>query len=289
VSVAYSQRKRWRNHNGNQAVEPLRVYKPGTLGELREIVVAAASDGVTVRAVGSGHSWSDVALTEGYLVETHRLARPLEVDCLRAGWDEPVERVEAGMRLRDLNQMLAGKGRALLQMGGYDAQTVAGVISTSTHGSGIGLGAFPDFVRSFDLVAADARVHRIERADGPTDPAAFARGHPDWELHQDDDVFDAAVVGLGSMGVVYAATLAVTDAYWLTEVRELSTWSQVRPRLADALAGNRHYEVYINPYAGDDGEHRCIVCRRNPAGPTRAGAGRSTASAATGGSSCSAA
>jgi hypothetical protein len=269
VSVAYSQRKRWRNHNGNQAVEPLRVYTPGTLGELLEIVATAATDGVTVRAVGSGHSWSDVALTEGYLVETRRLARPLEVDCLRTGWSEPVERVEAGMRLRDLNQVLAGKGRALLQMGGYDAQTVAGVISTSTHGSGIGLGAFPDFVRSFDLVAADARVHRIERADGPTDPAAFARGHPDWELHKDDDVFDAAVVGLGSMGVVYAATLAVTDAYWLTEVRELSTWSQVRPRLANALAGNRHYEVYINPYAGDDGEHRCIVCRRNAADPRR--------------------
>jgi hypothetical protein len=71
------------------------------------------------------------------------------------------------------------------------------------------------------------------------------------------------------MGVVYAATLAVTEAYWLTEVRQLSTWSRVRPQLATALAGNRHYEVYINPYAGDDGEHRCIVCRRNLADPRK--------------------
>ena len=269
MSVAYTQRKRWRNHSGNQAVEPLRVYRPGTLAELREIVATAASDGVTVRAVGSGHSWSDVALTEGYLLETHGLARPLPVDCLRAGWDEPVARDEAGMRLRDLNQLLADQGRALLQMGGYDAQTVAGVISTSTHGSGIGLGPLPDFVRSLDLVAADARVHRIERPDGPTDPEVFAREHPDWELHQDDETFDAAVVGMGCMGVVYAATLAVTEAYWLTEVRELSTWSRVREQLPTALAGNRHYEVYINPYAGHDGEHRCIVCRRNPADSRR--------------------
>ena len=269
MSVPYSQRKRWRNHNGNQAVEPLRLYRPGTLAELQEIVATAARDGVTLRAVGSGHSWSDVALTEGYLLETHALARPLPVDCLRAGWNEPVERVEAGMRLRDLNQLLAGKGRALLQMGGYDAQTVAGVVSTSTHGSGIGLGAFPDFVRSLDLVAADARVHRVERVDGPSDPVVFAREHPEWELVQDDEVFDAAVVGMGCLGVVYAATLAVTEAYWLTEVRELSTWSQVRPQLAAGLAGNRHYEIYINPYAGDDGEHRCIVCRRNPADPHR--------------------
>jgi L-gulono-1,4-lactone dehydrogenase len=270
VSVAYTQRKRWRNHAGNQAVEPLRIYRPASLAELREIVATAASDGVTVRAVGSGHSWSDAALTEGYLIETHGLGRPLAVDCLRRDFrGERLERVEAGMRLRALNQLLAGKGLALSQMGGYDAQTVAGVISTSTHGSGISLGAFPDFVRSLDLVAADARVHRIERADGPTDSDAFAAEHPDWELHQDDETFDAAVVGIGCMGVVYAVTLVVIPAYWLTEVRELSTWARVRPQLAKALAGNRHYEVYINPYAGDDGEHRCIVCRRNPADPRK--------------------
>jgi FAD/FMN-containing dehydrogenase len=270
VSVAYSQRKRWRNHAGNQAVEPLRIYRPGTLAELQEIVATAVSDGVTVRAVGSGHSWSDAALTEGYLIETHGLGRPLEVDCLRRGRDaERLERVEAGMRLRALNQVLAGKGLALAQMGGYDAQTVAGVIATSTHGSGLRLGALPDYARSLDIVAADARVHRVERADGPTDPEAFAAEHPDWELHQDDDTFAAAVVGIGCLGVVYAATLAVTEAYWLTEVRELSTWSRVRDGLGTALAGNRHYEVYINPYPGGDGEHRCIVCRRNPADPRK--------------------
>jgi hypothetical protein len=270
VSVAYTQRKRWRNHTRNQSVEPLRIYRPGTLAEVQEIVATAEADGVTVRAVGSGHSWSDVALTNGYLIETHRLARPLEVDCLRRDWGgEQLERVEAGIRLRALNQELARKGRGLIQMGGYDAQTVAGVISTSTHGSGITLGPLPDFVRSLDLVAADARVHRVEPADGPTDPQAFAHEHPDWELHRDDHVFAAAVVGMGCMGVVYAVTLAVQDAYWLTEVRELSTWSRVRAEHARGLAGNRHYEVYLNPYAGEDGENRCIVCRRNPANARR--------------------
>ena len=262
MSVAYTQRKRWSNHTGNESAEPLRIYRPGRLDELQEIVATAVRDGVTVRAVGAGHSWSDVALTEGYLIETHRLSRSLEVRR-----EERLVRVEAGMRLRQLNQILAKQGLALVQMGGYDAQTVAGVISTSTHGSGIALGALPDFARSIDLVAADARVHRVERAAGPTHPAAFVREHPDWELHQDDDDFDAVAVGLGCMGVIYAVTLAVTEAYWLTEIRELSTWSRVRADLGAALAGNRHYEVYINPYAGDDGEHRCIVCRRNPADP----------------------
>ena len=161
MSVAYSQRKRWRNHTGNQAVEPLRLYKPSTLAELQEIVATAVSDGVTVRAVGSGHSWSDVALTEGYLVETHGLGRPLAVDCLRRDWGaEPLERVEAGMRIRALNQVLDKKGRALSQMGGYDGQTVAGVISTSTHGSGIIARRVPG-LRALD------RPRRRRRAGAP--------------------------------------------------------------------------------------------------------------------------
>ena len=260
MSVAYQQRKRWRNHTGNQSIEPLRIYRPAALTEVREIVRAAEADGATVRAVGSGHSWSDVALTGGYLLRTDRLGAPLEVDCLRRDWDGPrLERVEAGMRLRELNRLLAGKGLALTQLGGYDAQTVAGVMSTSTHGSGIAFGPLCDFVQSLDLVAAGGRVHRIERAAGPTDPAAFAREHGDWELHQDDHVFDAAVVGMGCMGVLYAATLAVEEAYWLTEIRDLARWPQVAATIPAALAGNRHYEVYLSLY----GDHRCIVCRRN--------------------------
>jgi hypothetical protein len=264
VSVAFQKRKRWRNHTGNQSVEPLRIYRPASLAELREIVRTAEADGATVRAVGSGHSWSDVALTTGYLVRTDRLGDPLEVDCLRAGrGGARLVRVEAGMRIRALNQHLAKQGLALSQMGGYDAQTVAGVVSTSTHGSGIALGPLSDFVQSLDIVAAGGRVHRIERSDGPTDAAAFARTHVDWELHQDDHVFHAAAVNMGCMGVIYAATLAVEDAYWLTEVRELSTWSKVRGQIPAALEGNRHYELYLNLYPRDGGEHRCIVCRRN--------------------------
>ena len=109
-------------------------------------------------------------------------------------------------------------------------------------------------------MASGGRVIRIERADGPTDPAAFTR----WELRKDDDAFNAAAVGMGCLGVIYAAAIAVEPEYWLTEVRELSTWSQrARADSPRPLAGNRHYEVYLNLYPREGGEHRCIVCRRN--------------------------
>ena len=111
MTVAYKTRKRWRNHTGNQSVEPLRIYRPGTLEEVQEIVRTAERDETTVRAVGSGHAWSDVALTTGYLVRTDRLNRPLDVDHLRSDWDGPrLERAQAGMRLRELNRVLAPRG-----------------------------------------------------------------------------------------------------------------------------------------------------------------------------------
>jgi FAD/FMN-containing dehydrogenase len=251
VTVAFQQRKRWRNHTGNQSIEPLRIYRPATLDDLREIVQSAERDGTTVRAVGSGHSWSDVALTAGYLLRPERLNAPLEIT-------GNLVRVEAGMRLRELNRHLDDNGLALSNMGGYDAQTVAGVMSTSTHGSGIGFGPIADSVRSIDLVASGGRVIRVEREDGPST-------HFDGELRKDDDVFNAVAVGMGCLGVIYAAAIAVEPEYWLTEVRELSTWSRERARIPDALAVNRHYEVYLNLYPGEDGEHRCIACRRNRA------------------------
>jgi L-gulono-1,4-lactone dehydrogenase len=262
--LKFKQRKRWHNHTKNAWVEPLRRYEPKDLDELTEIVREAREARCTIRAVGSGHSWSDVALTPGYLIETHNLSRPLEIDCLRSDWDGPaLARVQAGMRIRELNNVLWGRQQALKQMGGYDGQTVAGVISTSTHGSGLGFGPLSDNAVSIDLVAADATVHRVEREGGPTDPASFAEAHPGWELHQGDDWFNAVSVSMGCMGVIYAVTLEVRESFWLTETRELKPWSQVREDLLDieALERIEHYEVLVNPYEVD-GERRSLITTR---------------------------
>jgi hypothetical protein len=264
--ATFKQRKRWRNHTKNVWVEPLRRYEPSDLDDVIGIVREAREAGCTVRAVGSGHSWSDVALTPGYLIETHGLSRPLEVDCVRPDWDGPLlARVEAGMRIRELNDLLWGRRQALKQMGGYDGQTVAGVISTSTHGSGLGFGPLSDSAVSIDLVAADATVYRVEREGGPTDPATFAEAHPAWELRQSDDWFNAVSVSMGCLGVIYAVTLDVRESFWLTETRVLKAWSQVREDLLDVAALGRieHYEVLVNPYEVD-GTRRCLITTRVP-------------------------
>ncbi len=264
-------RKTWRNHTGNQRVAPLQICRPETVDDVVSLVREAEESRSTVRAVGSGHSWSDVALCRGFLVETQGLGRELDLraDLLRQEADaNALIRVEAGMRIRELNAALARGGRALSNMGGYDGQTVAGVISTSTHGSGIGFGPLSSFVRSLELVASEGRLFRIEPADGPTDPERHEERSPGWTLVQDDHWFRAAMVGMGCLGLIHAATLAVEPAYLLTEVRRPKPWSEVADDLREGtvLRDNRHYEVYLNPHRRE-GRNLCMVTTRNPAEP----------------------
>jgi hypothetical protein len=266
--LTFSLRRRWRNHTGNQGIDPLRIIEPATLAELVELVRDAERDSCTVRAVGSGHSWSDVALTRGFLILPTGLAKPLELeeDLLKPERPErePLVSVEAGMRIRELNAHLDSLGLALPNMGGYDGQTIAGVISTSTHGSGLRFGPITDDVRSLDVVASGGALYRIEPANGITDAAKFADRRPEWRLLQDDTAFNAARVGMGCLGVIYSVTLAVQDKFYLREVRTMTTWDEVREQLTEGalLRDNRHCEIYFNPYERD-GVHHCLITTRN--------------------------
>ena len=252
---------------------------PDSLEELVECVRRAEHEGTTVRAIGAGHAWSDAALTDGYMVKPDKLGGLVELDdgTLRRPAEElsgELARVLAGTHIYALNAALDKAGLALPQMGGYDGQTIAGVVSTSTHGSGLHWGPFPDLVRSLELVVAGGEVVRVEPAAGLTDPAKFdavfggAR-----RLVQDDDTFAAAVCGMGCMGIVYAFVIEVREKFWLKEVRTLATWEATRDTLTrDGVLGEGdHYELFVNPYPADDGQHNMLVTRRrdcpNPGEP----------------------
>ena len=149
-------------------------------------------------------------------------------------------------------------------MGGYDAQTFVGAMSTSTHGSGLGLGPLPDKVISLDLVAAGARVYRIEPSNGPTDPVKFNekyQGKEAIQLIQDDDYFCSVICSMGSMGMIYSLTIEVRPKYWLKERRYVDYWTGIRKELekGDILKENRHVDIYMSPYGNNLG----IVSIRN--------------------------
>ena len=179
------------------------------------------------------------------------------------------------MRLRDLNRLLDDNGLALSNMGGYDAQTVAGVMSTSTHGSGSRSARSP----TPSARSSSWRVIRIERAGGL--PIRIDAG-------AQTTMFNAAVVGMGCMGVIYAATIEVEPEYWLTEVRELSTWAKQRDADPRGAAGQPPLRGVPEPLSA-----RGASTAASPAGATArritSASARPTACAATGGSSSPAA
>jgi hypothetical protein len=265
--VTRGSRLTWRNDAGNQLCHPRRIERPTTVERLRELVLEAERDEIPIRAVGAGHAWSDVALTDGILVETDALTGLVDLDdgTLRAEPAEQLVRVRGGTRIRDLNAALDARGLGLRNMGGYDGQAIAGVVATSTHGSGIGFGPFPDVVRSLDLVASGGRLIRIEPSVGITDPARFAERYgDDRTLEQDDDTFAAAVCAMGCMGIVASLVLAVRSRFFLQERRVVRTWEEVRGEVGAALEREEHYELFLNPYARKDGRHDLLQTTRTP-------------------------
>lgn len=261
-------RQTWKDCIGARIVQPLRIFKPATLDELRDILRLASELGCRVKAVGSGHSFTDVATTTDFLIETHGLGQVLELDraVLNASVDAShLVETEGGIRVRDLNEALWERGFGLINMGGYDGQTIMGVVSTSTHGSGITFPPLCNFVVSLTTVLAKGRTVRIEPNAGITDPAKWAAKHPDIELVQDDDFFNAVLVSMGCMGVIYSVVLSVCDRYSMIEQRSLSKWSVVKRELEAGapLRDNRHWEVLVNPYK-IDGDYTCLITRRNP-------------------------
>jgi hypothetical protein len=272
-------RPSWLNWSRTQRICPQYVAKPRSLPELRELMRQVEARGGQLKPVATGLSFSDILQTEDTLVETTSLVGGRAEDVLLPREEElwlephppePLVRIPCGARIRPLNAALAQLGLAFTNLGGYDNQTIVGAISTSTHGSGIGLPPLPDAVRSLDLLAVGGEYYRIEPTRGLTDPAKFKARYPERKLLQSDSSFWPCVVSLGCMGIITSVTMEVSRAFLLQETVRLRRWSVVKPRLQsrDAMPAVRNYEVLLNPYRRRDGDYDCLVTERNvaPAG-----------------------
>ena len=152
----------WRNWAGDQRCTPAAIERPGTREELAEIVRRATDRGLRVRASASGHSFTEIALTDGIMVRPERLTRVLEVD--RAAG---LVKVEAGIVLGELNRRLDELGLAFENLGDIDRQALAGSISTGTHGTGARLGSVSAQVEAVEMVLADGSTLELSAAGDP--------------------------------------------------------------------------------------------------------------------------
>lgn len=268
----------WVNSVGEQRCTPLRKIRPENLRELVNAVIAARDAGLRVRAIGSGHAFSDVARTDDAILinpillnDVKRVDETILVPNAKEYKDVLVS-VQAGASLRSLKVELDNRGLALLNMGGYDAQTIAGTFATGTHGSGIRFGPMSDFVRAVVLVTSEGDVLQVERTQGITDSSIFS-GEVDGvptELRQDDEWFRAVATGMGCMGIAYRYIIETTPAYSVREARKSTTWDEVRESLVPdlwnplppPLSENDHFELVLNPY-NRWFRHACVRVERN--------------------------
>lgn len=217
---------RWRNWAGNQACAPSEVHEPSSEDELAAIVKLAAGRGERVKMVGSGHSFTGAALTDGHLVRPGRYGSVVRID-RPAGFVT----VQSGMTLSALNAALATAGLALPNLGDIAYQTVAGAIATATHGTGERLGNLATQVRGMRLVTGDGSIVECS-------------------VDEEPEVFEAARVGVGALGLLSTVTLATVPAFDLHVVEEPLRLDAVLEALDDHVSGADHFEFYWVPHTG---------------------------------------
>lgn len=208
------------NWAGNQSGTPAEVRTPSSVEDVVRAVRDAARTGRRVRMVGTGHSFTAVALTDGIML------RPEGLTGIRSTADGTVT-VLAGTPLKVLNEELGRRGVALANMGDITEQTVAGAIQTGTHGTGRDSGGLADQVLALELVLADGSV--VTASPG-------------------EDLFDAARVALGALGILTAVTLRVEPAFLLHNQRRSMGLSAILDSLDELTSANEHMDFFWLPH-----------------------------------------
>jgi FAD-linked oxidoreductase len=211
----------WTNWARTATAVPSSVARPGSLGEIVETVQGSPK----VKVLGSGHSFTEIAVAH----------QATAVDL--GGWtgiesadrEDGLVTVRAGTTLKELNAKLDRLGLAMTNLGDIDAQTVAGAISTGTHGTGAKLGGLATQVAGLELVLADGSVVRCSADERP-------------------DLFNAARVGLGALGVISTVTLRCEPAFCLVADERPEPLDGVIEQLDQLVTGHDHMEFYWFPY-----------------------------------------
>lgn len=215
-AVPFDTHKPWTNWGGNQTSTPAFTVHPTTDEEVVDIVRFAIREGLQVRVVGAGHSFTPLVQTGGVLVDLSGLSGITEVTT-----ENKRARVRGGTPISDIGDDLWNLGFALSNQGDIDQQSISGAISTGTHGSGIEFGSFSASLRWVRLVNGHGEI--VEIGEDKID-----------ELH-------AAQVALGTLGIFLEVELQVVDRYYLQEQISYPSWSETVSTWDKDIDNNRHY------------------------------------------------
>src|SRR4051794_23731949 len=224
----------WRNWAGDQSCTPAELARPRSREELAAAIGSAAAAGRKIGLAGSGHSFTEAALTGGTMIDTRLLGGVIDAD--RASG---LVKVGSGTVLAELNEELHRLGLAMENLGDIDRQTIAGAISTGTHGTGAKLRNISSQVEGLELVLADGSVRELSAGD-------------------DLDLLRAARVSIGSLGAISAVTLRCVPAFTLHRVDTPCPREEVFDAFQEQADANDHFELFTFPYADS-----ALVLERN--------------------------
>jgi FAD-linked oxidoreductase len=214
----------WRNWARTESVRPLRVERPATAGAVQRAVAAAAASGLRIKPVGAGHSFTGIAVAPGVQLDLTDLSGLLDADVATGRVT-----LAAGTRLHELPRLLAPYGLAMPNMGDIDRQTIAGAISTGTHGTGLGFGGLATQVVAAKLVTGSGELITVSETERP-------------------ELIPAVRLGLGALGVLVDVTLQLVPRFVLHAVEEREPLGGVLDEWLERVRGADHFEFYWFPH-----------------------------------------
>ncbi len=232
---------RWGNWAREQYCAPSSIVRPTSEAELADVVSRAAQRGERVRAVGTGHSFTDCACTDGTMIDMTGLHRVLDADPATG-----LVTIEGGAKLHTLGPQLAARGLGLENQGDIDAQSITGATATATHGTGARFTNLSARIVGLRLVTASGEVLSLTQGS-------------------DGDDFLAARVAIGALGVISQVTVQTVPLYTLHRNDERRALTETLQRLDEFVDSNDHFEFFVFPY-GDTALTRST--RRSDEEPT---------------------
>ncbi|HVS48123.1 MAG TPA: D-arabinono-1,4-lactone oxidase [Candidatus Dormibacteraeota bacterium] len=214
----------WKNWAGTYRCSPTRIESPSTERQIVAIVRSSVERGERVKVIGSGHSFTDIACTNGVMIRLDNYNQVLSVDRGAA-----TVTAQSGITLLQLSEAIAHIGLAMENMGDIGYQTISGAISTATHGTGERFGNISSQVVGLSLITANGDVRHCS---------------PD----KDADVFKAAQIGLGALGVLSTVTLKCVPAYNLRSVQEPHLVDELLEQFDELCASSDHFEFFWWPH-----------------------------------------
>lgn len=214
------------NWSGSVRFRPGTYAQPASVDELCALVREAAAAKQSVRVIGAGHSFTPLVQTDGVLVSLDALTG---IESIDEATREAT--VMAGTRLYDLGPALARRGYAMENLGDINRQSIAGAVSTGTHGTGVDLGVISSQVTGFELVTADGERRWV---DEPSDPELFAAGR----------------VSLGALGILSRIRLRLVPLYNMRLTRSVLPLDDCLANVPELTGSARSFEFYWFPYSG---------------------------------------